>query len=127
MRQSHAFALAGLVLVLPIAASSAQSLRQTMHAWKRHTRSLVAMATSRASFNEAAARSDLQALLAGASGLQVRLNSGTAEARDFRARFATLAAAASSTVSRLGDYAAFQMQVANIQSTCAACHDKYGN
>ena len=116
MRQSHAFALAGLVLVLPIAASSAQGLRQTMHAWKRHTRSLVAMATSRASFNEAAA-----------SGLQARLNSGTAEARDFRARFATLAADVSSTVSRLGDYPAFQMQVANIQSTCAACHDKYSN
>ena len=127
MRQTYAFALAGLVLALPVAASSAQTLRQTMHAWKRHTRSLVAMADSRASFNEAAARFDLQALATGASGLQARLNTGTAEARDFRARFAALAADASSAVSRLGDYAAFQMQVANIQSTCAACHDKYGN
>ena len=98
-----------------------------MHAWKRHTRSLAAMAASHASFSEAAARSDLQALAAGATGLQARLNTGSAEARDFRTRFATLAADASSTVSRLGDYAAFQVQVANIQSTCAACHDKYNN
>ncbi len=127
MRPFFALAFAASLLLLPTMALPAQSLRETMRGWRVHTRSLAGMASNHARFSEVAARADLQALATAASELQAQLNASTADARDFKARFVALAASARALTPASSNFPAFRAQVAEIQSSCAACHDKYNN
>ena len=126
MRVPRAVFIALAVLqAAPVAAGP--TVRGTMHAWRANDRTVNAMLSGRAAFDEAAMRAALQAYAADAGRIAVAIDSRAAPARDIKRRFIAFQ---SDSQRALGDVArrdALRSDVARIASDCQSCHDAYKN
>lgn len=117
--------LALLIATAPAALSAATGLRGTMHAWKRDLRSVRSALSGRAPYDEAMTRAALQRYIADAGSIEASINSHSAEARDFKARFGAFQADATAALRDVPQRTALAGDFSRLTNDCQSCHDRY--
>jgi hypothetical protein len=123
MKSAVAIAVVALIAALPIRVSAASGLRDLMHVWRAHARSIRDELNGR--YDETALRADFQGYVADAGQIVARVKPRTAEARDFKARFAAFQADAQTALGDVASGSALANDYLRLMNDCQACHHLY--
>jgi cytochrome c556 len=114
-------------LAAPVTAVAGLSLSPIMESWNHSKRSIDAMLSGRTPYDEAEIRRELQRYVDNASRVAREVRGGTAEARDFAARFEAFANDSRSALGTVSQPAAMAARFSRMLGDCQSCHDVYNN
>jgi cytochrome c556 len=119
--------LSAAVLVVPGVAVAGITLSPIMASWNHSKRKIDAMLGGQTPYDEAQIRQDLQRYIASSSTVARSLGGGTAEARDFAARFKAFASDSRTALGSVSQPATTAANFNRVASDCQACHAIYDN
>jgi cytochrome c556 len=119
--------LGAAVLAVPIAASAGISLSPIMQAWNHDRRSIQAMLSGRIPYDETQIRQELENYITNSSAAARNAHGGSAEARDFAARFDAFANDSRLALGAASQPSALRQNFDRMLSDCRSCHAIYNN
>jgi cytochrome c556 len=117
---------AGL-LATPAAAVAAISLSPIMESWNHSKREIDAMLAGRTPYDAAQLRHDIQRYVESSARVARDMSGGSAEARDFAARFEAFANDSRDALAEVAQPAAMSPRFNRILADCRSCHAIYNN
>jgi cytochrome c556 len=126
-RRLAAIGLSAAIALAPGALVAAPALRGIMHGWRSHARSIDAMLAGRQRFDEAAIRRDLENYAAEAGQVAAAVHAHSAQADDFRHRFATFQSSSQAALADLPHRRALKADFRHLISQCQSCHNSFNN
>jgi cytochrome c556 len=125
VRRIYRIGLGFVILFGPAIAVAGLSLPPIMESWNHDQRDIRAMLEGARPYDEARVRRDLEGFIGSAFLLLRNVNGGTAEAKDFRARFAGFASDSRALLGEVGQRSAIEAGFSRVIGDCQSCHSAY--
>jgi cytochrome c556 len=119
--------LGAALLAKPISASAGISLSPIMESWSQTKRTVEAMLAGRTPYDEALIGQDLRRYITSSARVARAAAGGTAEARDFAARFDSFANDSRAALGSAGQPSAMRDKFNRMLADCQSCHAIYNN
>ncbi len=121
------FGLLAMLTVAPAAVLAASEVSGIMRNWRTQTRTLDAVSSGRAAFDQATVRAALTAFSTDAGRIGAEIKGSSAGAKDIRRRFLAFRARADVALSNVQRPAVLKADVSQLKASCQSCHDQYKN
>jgi cytochrome c556 len=119
--------LSAAILAAPAVAAAAISLSPVMESWNRNERAINAMLTGRTAYDAAQLRQDIQRYIDTSARLARDVRGGSAEARDFAARFEAFSNDSRNALGTVAQPAVMSARFNQMIADCRSCHAIYNN